>query len=165
MGPQGNRFSGMGVEMGNNRATPPNYSDLDGIRRQGDALSTVSTTSAILVANSRSFSDPQSTDSNCGRAGTVFRDQPWKTLNFTPAESGDAGLLDAFTIFEPNTVFRSDVTAGKLSLNTRQKPVLRAVLAGIATNTNNNTPLITEAQRDGIVDALVLMNVRPANYQ
>ena len=89
--------------------------------------------------------------------GTVFRDQPWKTLNFTTPDSADAGLLDAFTIFEPNSVFRSDLVAGKVSLNTRQPAVLRAILSGTATNTQNSTPLLTTTQRDQVVSSLAAL--------
>lgn len=156
MGPQGSSFSGVGPEMANNTSTSPNYKDLDGVRRTGDALTNSSSTSAILPSNSMDRSPLLSRQTRMvAELGTVFRDQPWKTLNFTTPDSGDAGLLDAFSIFEPNSVFRSDIVAGKVSLNTRQAPLLRSVLDGIATNTNSSTPLITEAQRDAVVAALL----------
>ncbi len=156
-GPQGSHFSGVGAQMANNTTASPGYTDLDGIRRQGDMLSS-GATSAMLATTATDrppiLSRPIRT---VAELGTVFRGQPWKTLNFTTADSGDAGLLDAFTIFEPNSVFRSDIVAGKLSLNTRQPLVLEAVLAGVATNTNNGTPLITPTQRSAIASALVAM--------
>lgn len=161
MGPQGSNFNGVGPQMANNTATAPNYTDLDAIRRQGDTLS-AGATSAMLPTNSSDRSSILSRPiRTVAELGTVFRDQPWKTINFTTPDSADSGLLDAFTIFEPNTVFRSDIVAGKLSLNTRQKLVLRAVLDGIATNTNTSTLLITTAQRDNIADALVAMTATP----
>jgi hypothetical protein len=159
MGPQGSHFSGTGVGMANNAAAP-NYTDLDGVRRSGDALNS-GDTSGVIIANSADRSPILSREiKTVAELGTVFRDQPWKTLNFTTADSADAGLLDAFSIFEPNTVFRSDLMAGKISLNTKQTAVLRAVLAGVATNTNNSTPLIdttSPAQRNAVADALVAM--------
>jgi Tfp pilus assembly protein PilX len=156
MEPQGPQFSGAGAEMASNAATTPGYVDRDGVRRRGDV--TGSTASLLAPGN---FMDRPPLLSRQTRTvaelGTVFRDQPWKTLNFTTGDSADAGLLDAFTILEPNTVFRSDLTAGKLSLNTRHLPVLRAVLAGIATNTDKSAPMISDAQRDAIAAALTAM--------
>ena len=48
----------------------------------------------------------------------------WKSINFFSQESGDAGLLDFFSI-DP-----APVSAGKINLNTRQAPVLQAMLQG-----------------------------------
>ncbi|MFN2477282.1 MAG: hypothetical protein ABR526_13185 [Chthoniobacterales bacterium] len=160
-GPQGTHFAGVGPQMANNGAalTTAFYSDLDGVRRAGDALNS-GDTSAILPGN---FGDRPPTLSRSTRTvaelGTVSRDQPYKTLNFSTSSSGDAGLLDAFTIFEPNSIFRSDITAGKISLNTRQAPVLAAVLSGISTVTTGATtmPAITAAQRNAIATALINM--------
>jgi hypothetical protein len=90
--------------------------------------------------------------------GRVFRDEPWKTLDFfMTTASPDAGLLDIFTLHE------SANEAGKTSLNTRYKPILTAILsnaikclAGTCVN-----PVITTAQRDAIVTAL--FNITSAN--
>jgi hypothetical protein len=95
--------------------------------------------------------------------GQVFRDQPWKTINFTTAvtgetaKSGDIGLLDVFTLHE------SSMEAGKTSLNTSQTPVLKAILAGaIKRLAGTNGDLITSTQRDNIVTALTnLTNDQP----
>lgn len=164
LGPQGSSFSGTNVsfaaaEIANNTGTGASYRDQDGVRRRGDHLTSGTSSSALLPTN---IADRSPILNSTGRQlrtvaelGAIFRDQPWKTLNFTTADSADAGLLDAFTIFEPNSVFRSDIVAGKISLNTRQAPVLRAILAGVATNTNNSTPLITEPQRNAVVAALL----------
>src|SRR5205823_4921976 len=80
--------------------------------------------------------------------GQVFRDQPWKTLNFTIGNSADAALLDAFTLHE------SAVEAGKTSLNTRQTVVLRAILSQVLQRLNVSTTSISSMQRDNIVTAL-----------
>jgi hypothetical protein len=60
--------------------------------------------------------------------GYVFRDIPWKNLDFFTPESGDSALLDVFCIRESD----ADVplVAGKVDLNTKQKGVLEALLAG-----------------------------------
>src|SRR5207302_1350791 len=78
--------------------------------------------------------------------GHVFRDQPWKTLTFTTAspnataKSADAGLLDVFTLHE------SSMEAGKTSLNTRQAPVLKAILSKVLQRLNDSTTAIMPTQ-------------------
>ncbi len=59
--------------------------------------------------------------------GYVFRDLPWKNLDFFTPESGDAALLDLFCINE--TSEPSALIAGKVNLNTRQAPVLAAIVS------------------------------------
>ena len=157
MGPQGARFSGAGGEMANNNAnTGPRYTDLDSVQRRGDIAP--GSTSAMVPLNSADRSPILSRQiRTVAELGTVFRDEPWRTLSFSTADSPDSALLDAFSVFEPNSVFRSDVTAGKLSLNTRHALVVAAVLADIAENAQSNTPLITSGERDTIASALVAM--------
>jgi len=58
----------------------------------------------------------------------VFRDVPWKNLDFFTPESGDAALLDLFCINETDDP--KGLVAGKVNLNTRQAPVLAAIAAG-----------------------------------
>ncbi|MEI6714570.1 MAG: hypothetical protein WCO60_12505 [Verrucomicrobiota bacterium] len=74
--------------------------------------------------------------------GYVFRGAPWKNLDFFTPETGDAALLDVFCLTEPPPIAPVEIltddaspsapplVAGKLNLNTRQEPVLRALLAG-----------------------------------
>lgn len=61
--------------------------------------------------------------------GVVFRGAPWKQLDFCAPETGDAALLDLFCVSEPSAG-GAPLVAGRLNLNTRQEPVLRALLAG-----------------------------------
>jgi hypothetical protein len=51
----------------------------------------------------------------------------WKQLDFFTPESGDTALLDVFTI---NEAPEDAIVAGKVNLNTRQTPVLAALLSG-----------------------------------
>jgi hypothetical protein len=71
--------------------------------------------------------------------GYVFRDVPWKNLDFFTPESGDAGLLDIFCINE--TSDPNSLVAGKVNLNTRQAPVLTAIVSGACVD----DPKITNA--------------------
>ncbi len=60
--------------------------------------------------------------------GYVFRDLPWKNIDFSTPESGDTALLDVFCInptSDPN-----NLVAGRVDLNTRQTNVLMAIVNG-----------------------------------
>jgi len=92
---------------------------------------------------------------NVGELAYVYRDTPWKNIDFFTPESGDTGLLDAFCI---NADDRPDaMVAGKVNLNTRQVPVLQAILAGATRDELNATTLPpTEA---GSANAMAAMLV------
>ncbi|MGC3989731.1 MAG: hypothetical protein QM796_08660 [Chthoniobacteraceae bacterium] len=60
--------------------------------------------------------------------GYVFSDTPWRNLDFATAESGSAALLDTFCIEDTDNP--TGLVAGRVNLNTRQAPVLKAILAG-----------------------------------
>jgi len=64
--------------------------------------------------------------------GYVFSGTPWKNIDFFTPQSGDASLLDVFTINEPpsETTDPNELVAGVVNLNTRQAPVMQAILAG-----------------------------------
>ncbi|MEI6492326.1 MAG: hypothetical protein WCO94_07235, partial [Verrucomicrobiota bacterium] len=81
-----------------------------------------------------------------GELGYVFRDSPWRNLSLSTPESGDVALLDVFCLNETGN--RSALTAGKINLNTRQQPVVKAVLAGSGLDDAQitlNTPLSTSS--------------------
>jgi len=60
--------------------------------------------------------------------GCVFSDTPWRNLDFFTSESGNTALLDVFCISDTDNP--SGLVAGKVNLNTRQQPVLKAILTG-----------------------------------
>ncbi len=133
------------------------YSDPDGvIRRAMGGYATTVTGLPMATATSYSGSTPAATSQSESRPtvlnrpflsvaelGHVFSGTPWKNLNFFTPESGDAGLLDVFCISEPPA---NALVAGKVDLNTRQEPVLQAIIAGSykdtlspSTTTSTNT--------------------------
>jgi Tfp pilus assembly protein PilX len=61
-----------------------------------------------------------------GEMGYAFRDQPFKTLDFSSTNSPDAGLLDLFSVNEYND--SSGMRAGVINLNSRQAGAVAAVL-------------------------------------
>jgi len=74
-----------------------------------------------------------------GEMGYAFRDQPFKTLDFSSATSPDAGLLDLFSVNDYSDP--SSMRAGTVSLNSRQGPALAAVLA--STIKREDTPRVS----------------------
>jgi len=78
--------------------------------------------------------------------GYAFRDQPFRTLSFSSANSPDAGLLDLFSVND----YSGDLTAtptpaptprgGVISLNSRQGPVIAGVLT--STIRREDTPRV-----------------------
>jgi hypothetical protein len=73
-----------------------------------------------------------------GELSYVFSDTPWKNLDFSTPESGFSPLLDTFCINESEN---SDaLIAGKINLNTRQKPVLQSIFAGAYRSIYANLP-------------------------
>lgn len=71
-----------------------------------------------------------------GELGYVFRDSPWKTLNFFDGTSGDAGLLDFFSITD-----EPSIGAGRSNLCTTQTAVTQALLAGAAQSADGTSPI------------------------
>lgn len=145
------------------------YVDLDNVQRRGDWTTDVNGTGnkkTIMYASvnappAGTYRDrPQILSApfqSVAELGHVFRDQPWKTLNFSTTKSADAGLLDAFTLQDV------PVVAGKTSLNTRQTAVLTALLsqgteniaAAAVAGKNSTTPTISSADVNQIVSRLM----------
>ena len=134
------------------------YADGDGMFRPADAVNIDPTVTAT------GLSTPYSTVGtdyhptmlnrpfqNVGELGYVFRDLPWKTLDFFTDKSGDAGLLDIFTINDGAPIFDTSnppnivgmavptMVAGKINLSGQQTPVLQSILAGAIMDELNPT--------------------------
>jgi hypothetical protein len=60
--------------------------------------------------------------------GYVFSGTPWRNLDMNTPESGATALLDAFCVNDTDDA--GGLVAGKVNLNTRQAPVLQAILSG-----------------------------------
>jgi Tfp pilus assembly protein PilX len=92
----------------------------DAYSAAGVATANADTYSRPIMLN-RPFQSP-------AELGYVFSGTPWRNLDFASPESGSAPLLDLFCV-SVNTD-ANGLSAGKVNLNTRQRPVLQAVLAG-----------------------------------
>ncbi len=99
--------------------------------------------------------------------GYVFRDTPWRNLDFFTSESGDSALLDFFTVHPittdasgnlavPITKEGAPIVAGKVNLNTRQPAVLAAILSGVAReNQSSGSAPLDEATAQTIAKGIV----------
>ena len=128
----------------------PIYLDLDGVQRCGDSVwngtsgayptlpyATGSQTRPVILH--RPFR-------SVAELGYVFRDLPFKSLDFWTSNSADAALLDLFCVDDSGT--DSAVVAGKVDLNTTHPEVLKALLSGVTRTTldpANNQMSATEA--------------------
>jgi Tfp pilus assembly protein PilX len=61
--------------------------------------------------------------------GYVFSGTPWRNLDLSFPESGDSPLLDVFCVNENTNP--TGLVAGRVDSNTRQAPVLQALLSGV----------------------------------
>ena len=131
----------LGGVMENTTSSTTYYKDDDGVLRRGDsAYSSPSTLdghpgviqtffpSDINLARPVFLNRPFR---SVGELGYVDRDLPWKTLDFFTKDSGDAGLLDLFSVSD------ADVVAGTIDLNTRNAQALAEVLSAAAINPNH----------------------------
>jgi hypothetical protein len=136
----------LGYLQENLSSSPLRYTDPDGILRGADAryssgdvgrpMSTGNTDSRPVVLN-RPFR-------SVAELGNVFRDTPWRNLDFMSPESADRALLDVFTVSE---IPDDGIVAGRVNLNSRQTPVIAALIqnAGLATGANISAAEATAA--------------------
>lgn len=148
--------------------SPLRYPDVDGVVRPGDAyFGTVplpngsSPAEVVPMAKGEFSSRPIILNRpfrSVGELGYVFRDIPWKTLDFFTQHSGDLALLDVFSISENEG--EEPITAGQVNLNTRQEPVLAALLQGSSKQEEMTTPPLsatglTSVQAQNLAKAIV----------
>lgn len=130
-------------------SNPSRYRDVDGIIRPGDGyLGALPTVPGRIADRPLILNRPFQ---SVGEMGYVFRDLPWKTLDFTTRNSGDLGLLDAFSTDE--TAGDLPLVAGKVNLNTAPAPVLAALLTGSG-KTQDATLVLSAIEATQIAAAL-----------
>ena len=164
----GNEYSGM-FGSGSNTAlqNAHYYRDPDDVvRRAMGAYASASTTLGLPMASTL-YPGPSAGPANQSQSrpwilhrpfrsvaelGYVFSGTPWKNLDFFSPESGDAGLLDVFCINE--TSDSRGVVAGKVNLNTRQAPVLQAILASACRDEQTSGTVVIDPATGGAADQI-----------
>ena len=76
--------------------------------------------------------------------GYAFRDLPWKNLDFFTSSSADAALLDVFSVNDDATM-----VAGRVNPNTRNAPVLGALLSNALFTTGSGAPAASDVLASG----------------
>ena len=151
-----------GLLAENGPASATRYTDPDGQLRWGDnqRAFTVSATNN-LFAPGKTELRPVMLDRpfrSIGELGFVFRDVPWKTLDFSNANSADQALLDFFTI-EGDPVLDDSLGAppkmlhGRIDLNTPHPEILAAALEGAGKTKLDGPPLPGAAETISALDA------------
>jgi len=112
------------------------YQDPDGITRPGnswradyntgDGVSLYEEAELTTTAQRRRSIILNRPFRSVGELSYVFRDQPFKTLDFWSDKSADAGLLDLFTV----SSHTSQVTSAQINPNAAPPAVLTALLSG-----------------------------------
>lgn len=95
--------------------TGAHYADNDGVIRPADNFKNVGAFPEFLNRPFRTV----------GELSYVFRDLPWKSLDFSTKDSADAALLDFFCVNDSS----NPVVAGKVSANTHQPVVIQSLLS------------------------------------
>ncbi|HEX4084922.1 MAG TPA: hypothetical protein VHY22_08430 [Chthoniobacteraceae bacterium] len=160
------------------------YQDPDGVvRRASGGLASTATLAGLPMATANTDSAPtnpalvRTAQSNSrpmvlnrpfqsvAELGYVFSGTPWKNIDFFTPESGNAALLDVFCINDSSD--SQEMVSGKVDLNTRQAPVLQAILSGAyadeqtvhSTSQPASSALLSGTLSSAIANALVTRTI------
>jgi hypothetical protein len=114
----------------------------NGVRPMQLAGATAANTQDLGIVINRPFR-------SVGELGYVFRDNPWKSLDFFSKNSADGALLDIFSVFD-----EPSIAAGKINLNTRNAVVLQSMLLA-ASREEFGSNAISATQATELANALV----------
>jgi len=150
----GSNSAYLGALTDNQPTGSTHYRDPDNVLRLADGgyVNTATGNAGYPMIAGNTVSRPIMLDRSfrsVGELGYVHRGMPWKTLDLFTANSADAALLDLFSVGES-----PEVVAGTVNLNTRQQPVLQAVLAGALKNTLQSPSGITSADLPTLLSSM-----------
>jgi len=142
----------------NSTTNPGRYQDLDGLIRPADGyLGTLPTAMPVPASGKGSLDDRPVVLNrpfrSVGEMGYAFRDLPWKTLDFSTANSGDLALLDVFSTEETDGPL--PLLPGKVNINTAPPEVLATLLVDTGKKIDNSSVALTMAEAESIAAAIV----------
>ncbi|RFC44999.1 MAG: hypothetical protein DVB28_000769 [Verrucomicrobia bacterium] len=141
----------LGTFYYNSGSSTGDYADADGIVRRAMGAAAPNASPLAEATRPRVLNRPFR---SVGEMGFAFSGSPWKQLDFSTPESGFGGLLDVFSV--SNFTARGALASGRINLNTKQLPVLKAALAGAARSVDAPTlDLLSTAERDALAAALL----------
>jgi hypothetical protein len=120
----------------NSGASTEDYTDADGERRRGAGASGNATSPLDNGGRPWILDRPFR---SVGELAFAFAGTPWRNVDFATPESGFSGLLEVFCVGE--NLHPDGLEVGRVNLNTRQVPVLQAVLAGADLGTGESGPV------------------------
>lgn len=139
------------------------YSDPDGVVRQGDGVRTPANSDDgnPLLFGAGTGAQPRRPVvldrpfQSVGELGAVFRDSPFRTVDFWSGNSADSGMLDVFAVRDEPMV-----TGGKINPNVAPEAVLAALLRDAAKHATapvsgpNSVPMATQAEANAVAAPL-----------
>ena len=132
----------LGTILQNTASSATRYTDPDGVLRPGDgALATGSGREGQMYWPENLASRPIVLNRplhSVGEMGYAFRGTPCRSLDFFSAASGDAPLLDFFSVSEAPD---DGVTGGRIAINSAGANVLAALLRGTLADEGNASAL------------------------
>jgi hypothetical protein len=150
----------LAAAFGNNPVSRFRYRDPDTIIRPGDAwrgeittgdgMLTYHETSSTASAQRRRPVILNRPFRSSGELGYVFRDQPFKTLDFWSDQSADGALLDLFCASEQTAPCR----AGQVDPNAAPPKVWQALLQGAAKQAGDATQSLQSGEAVAIAQAI-----------
>jgi hypothetical protein len=143
----------------------PYYTDPDGVMRSAMASYSTSVNTALPMSTNGYTSIGTGTTPNnrpmllhrpfrsVAEMAYAFSGTPWKNIDFTNPQSGFSALLEAFCLNEND---RADgMVAGRVNLNTRQVPVLKALLSGAYVDEFGSISPLTSTTAYSVAKALI----------
>ncbi len=132
----------IGTILQNTNSSGTYYADPDGVVRPGDgALASGNGVEGQMYLPGNLSSRPIVLNRpfrSVGEMGYAFRGTPCRSLDFFSAASGDAALLDFFSVSE---VPDDGVTGGRISINSANVNTLAALLRGALTDEESGSTL------------------------
>ncbi len=136
------------------------YADPDGVVRPGDGWRADIATGDGMIAYHKTTLPASATRRrpvilnrpfrSVGELGYVFRDQPFKSLDFWSEQSADAGLLDLFCVSEQ----MAPLMTGPVNPNAAPPRVLQAILHGATKEAGKPAESIKPAEASAVGDAV-----------
>jgi len=148
----------------NSTATGSYYLDPDRVLRPGDAAGWAGADPMTATATIQRPIRLDRPFRSVAELGYVFRDEPWKTLNFFSERSADLALLDIFCVGPESATGNQPapaVVAGKLNINSASEAALRALISGVIRDYSVSDPhqaassITGENDIQGLAEAIV----------
>jgi hypothetical protein len=146
----------IGTILQNTSLSSTRYADADGVLRPGDgALASGNGQEGQMYWPGNLASRPLVLNRlfrSVGEMGYAFRGTPCRTLDFFSIASGDAPLLDFFSV---NEVPDDSITGGRIAINSSNVNTLIALLRGALADEGSTGATITDSRAENAAESLI----------